>query len=117
MIELTKETFDMLIDDGITVVDFYSPNCQPCVRMMKILPNLEQKLDGIANLYKVNALEEKELEEKYNVESVPTFIFFKDGKEIDRLAGVRPLLEIERLTLRIKEKGYDTERTTKGLEE
>lgn len=117
MIELTKDTFDALTDEGFVIVDFYSPTCLPCVRMMKILPNLELKLDGIATMYKVNASEEWELEEKHQVESVPTFIFFMDGKEVDRFAGVKTLSEIEQLTISIKERGYGKTRTTEGREE
>jgi thioredoxin 1 len=116
MIELTKDNFEDLIEEGLTVVDFYSPTCNPCVRMKKILPNLELKLDGVANLYMVNASEEFELEEKYDVESVPTFIFFLDGKEVERFSGVKTLSEIEQITLRLKEKGYDETRTTEGRE-
>ena len=110
MLELSPEVFDVLTEDGTVVVDFYSNSCPPCVRMMKILPNLEEKLRDIAEIYKVNADENPELTEKFEVASVPTFIFFKEGKEVERFSGVKTLAEIEQITLKVN--GYGKERTT-----
>jgi len=114
MLELNPEVFDTLIEDGTVVVDFYSNGCSPCVRMMKILPTLEEKLRNIAEMYKVNADEQTALAEKYDVDSVPTFIFFNNGKEVERFSGVKTLAEIEQITLKVKENGYGEERTTQG---
>ena len=113
MLELSPEVFDVLTEDGTVIVDFYSNSCQPCVRMMKILPNLEEKLRDVADMYKVNADENTELTERFDVSSVPTFIFFKEGKEVERFSGVKTLAEIEQITLKVN--GYGKERTTQGF--
>ena len=97
MIEsLNDQTFyDVVGQDGIVVVDVYADWCQPCQRIMKILPNLATALDGVAKLYKANIDEIPNVSEIFGVRSIPTFIFFKNGAEVSRFTGVKTLAEIE----------------------
>lgn len=82
---LTQENFDCTIKVSIILVGFWSPNCRPCQKMASILIKLsKQYVVG-----KVNIDDEPDLAKKYNVESVPCLLLFKDGKIIQRLTGLQ----------------------------
>lgn len=91
----------VLTDGTFALVDFYSDSCVPCKRMSPVLAELEESYAGklyAGKLYvgKVNIAYEPELVEKYEVSSAPTLVFFKDGKEIQRLTGVQKKADLEK---------------------
>ena len=75
----------VLADGTFALVDFYSDSCVPCKRMSPVLAELEESYAG--KLY---------VGEKYEVSSAPTLVFFKDGKEIQRLTGVQKKADLEK---------------------
>ena len=79
---------------GLAVVDFYSDSCIPCKRMSPILAAIEQEYPKGLFVAKVNIAYEEELVEKYQIRTAPTFLFFKDGKEVERLSGARKKEEL-----------------------
>ena len=81
----------VLADGTFALVDFYSDSCVPCKRMSPVLAELEESYAG-----KSNIAYEPELVEKYEVSSAPTLVFFKDGKEIQRLTGVQKKADLEK---------------------
>lgn len=96
--ELKDDTFfDAISQDGVVVVDVYARWCDPCTRMMKILPNLAAKLEGTAKLYKAEIDDIPNGSEVFDVKSIPTFLFFKNGSEVQRFTGIKPLAEVEQI--------------------
>ena len=89
----------VLADGTFALVDFYSDCCVPCKRMSPVLAELEESYAGKLYVGKVNIAYESELVEKYEVSSAPTFVFFKDGKEIQRLTGVQKKADLEKFIL------------------
>ena len=81
----------VLADGTFALVDFYSDSCVPCKRMSPVLAELEESYAG-----KLYVAYEPELVEKYEVSSAPTLVFFKDGKEIQRLTGVQKKADLEK---------------------
>jgi thioredoxin 1 len=100
LVALGMDSFFDFISTGVRVIDFYAEWCHPCQQMLKILPNLAEKLDGQAVIGKVNVDQSPELKDLYGIKGIPLFMFFKDGKEVHRHAGVMRLAEIE---ARVKE--------------
>ena len=86
----------VLADGTFALVDFYSDSCVPCKRMSPVLAELEESYAGKLYVGKVNIAYEPELVEKYEVSSAPTLVFFKDGKEIQRLTGVQKKADLEK---------------------
>lgn len=96
---ITNNDFDQKIINfsGLALVDFYSDTCVPCKRMSPILAALENKYSNALYIAKVNIAYEKELVEKYEIRSTPTFLLFKNGKLIERFSGARKKDELEQL--------------------
>ena len=91
MIHFNKESFDKALKDGkLTLVDFWAVWCGPCQMLGPVIESLAEKYEGKAVVGKVNTDEEPELAIRYGVSNIPTVIFFKNGKEIERLVGVMP---------------------------
>lgn len=92
------ESFDKLINSSKPVlVDFFAVWCGPCQMMGPMLDDMTKSYKNIdkVEIAKVDIDILKEVAIKYNVMSVPTFIIFKDGKEIDKMVGMRPCSEFE----------------------
>ena len=84
-------TFDKSLEEGkLMMVDFWADWCGPCQMLGPVIESLAEKYEGKAIVGKVNTDEEGELAMRYTVMNIPTVIFFKDGKEIDRKVGVMP---------------------------
>ena len=90
-VHFSKEGFEKaLAQGGLMMVDFWASWCGPCKMLSPVIEDLAGQYEGRALVGKVNTDEEPELAMRYGVMSIPTVIFFKDGKEIDRKVGVMP---------------------------
>ena len=90
--ELTNENFNKFLEDAKTpvVVDFWATWCGPCVAMTPIFEEIAKDLENKLSFAKVNTQDEQELAMKNNIMSIPCFIIFKEGKEVDRIIGGQP---------------------------
>jgi thioredoxin 1 len=86
---------------GVAVADFYSDSCIPCKRMSPLLAEIEEEYPDI-KLAKINVNFENALSEKYEIQASPTLIFFKDGKETERLRGAVKKSEITDIINKLK---------------
>lgn len=92
-VRANADNFEEEIKNGIVIADFYSDSCVPCKRMSPLLAEIEDENDDL-KLVKVNVNFESSLAEKYEVQAVPTLIFFKNGAETDRIRGAAKKAEI-----------------------
>ena len=91
MIHFNNETFEKALSEGeLMMVAFWPEWCGPCQMLGPVIESLAEKYEGKAVIGKVNTDKEGELAMRYAVMNIPTVIFFKNGKEIDRLVGVMP---------------------------
>lgn len=91
MVHFSKDGFDKSLNEGkLMMVDFWASWCGPCRMLGPVIENLADQYEGKAVVGKVNVDDEQELAVRYGVMSIPTVIFFKNGKEIDRKVGVMP---------------------------
>lgn len=87
---LENEDFNELIKEGTHLVDFYAEWCGPCKMLGPILEEITDKIDII----KVNVDEHENLSYEYKVMSIPTLIFFKDGKKVKEVVGFQSKEEL-----------------------
>ena len=89
---VTKSTYEaeVLKSSVPVVVDFWAAWCGPCRMQGTILEQLDKELGADkAKIVKVNVDEEGELAATFGVQSIPTLLFYKDGKVINKAVGVR----------------------------
>ncbi|MBQ6986566.1 MAG: thioredoxin [Oscillibacter sp.] len=88
---LTEDTFDAAVNAApLAMVDFWATWCGPCKMMGPIVEKLAAEYDGKALVAKVDTDEEADLAEKFEVSTIPTLVFLKNGAEFDRKIGVTP---------------------------
>ncbi|MFX1561830.1 MAG: thioredoxin [Promethearchaeota archaeon] len=87
VIHLTNQNFEQTIQKGITLVDFWAEWCMPCRTMGPVIEQLAQEFAGRVQVGKLNVDENMELAMRFQVQGIPTFGIFKDGKLIQRIVG------------------------------
>ena len=86
-IELKEENFVSVVNEGVSLVDFWAPWCGPCIMIAPIIDELATDFDGKAKICKVNSDEETNLALNFGIRSIPTILFMKDGKVVDTIIG------------------------------
>ena len=94
MTEATVETFTELVRDGNVLVDFWGPNCAPCIALMPKVEGLAERFGEDLRLVKVNAPENRQVCRDLRVFGLPTYVLFRDGQEVERLTGDPSLEDI-----------------------
>lgn len=89
---LENENLEDLVKSGVHIVDFYAEWCGPCKMLGSVLEQMEN-----VSIIKVNTDNHPELAQQFGVMSIPTIVFFKDGKEVRKEIGFKPKEEIERI--------------------
>ena len=83
------ESFSQLINSEKPVlVDFYADWCGPCKAMSPVIQEVAKAVQGKARVIKVNIDKSVEAAQAYQVQAVPTFIIFKNGKIVWRYSGM-----------------------------
>lgn len=85
--ELSKNSFEDFIKEGVVLIDFFADWCMPCLMMAPVIDEMSEKFDGRINFGKVNVEDNQDLASKFGVSSIPNFILFKDGKVVDQFVG------------------------------
>ena len=77
------------------VIDFWATWCGPCKRLAPVIEELAKDYDGMAIVGKCDVEEDEDLPMKFGVRNIPTVVFIKDGKEVDRSVGLVPRQVLE----------------------
>jgi thioredoxin 1 len=73
---------------GPVVVDFFASWCGPCKRLSPMLDNLAGPLTNRVTFLKVDVDQSANLAKQFDIDGVPTLIFFKGGKVVDKMVGL-----------------------------
>ncbi len=78
-------------------VDFWANWCKPCHAMDPILRDLAVEFQGRVVFAKVDVQSNWDLSEQFKIWKIPTLVFFKEGKEWDRVSGVKSRQELRKI--------------------
>jgi thioredoxin 2 len=80
---------------GVPVlVDFWGPSCPPCRQLEPVLKEFAKEMAGKLKVVKVNTEQCRRLPGDFAIRAVPTLILFREGQEVARSSGFRPLHEL-----------------------
>lgn len=96
-VEVKDDNFAAEIEQyaGLAVVDFWATWCAPCRMIAPMVEALATEYAGKAKVAKLDVDNNQRTAARFNVRSIPTILFFKDGKLVDQVVGAvpRPALE------------------------
>ena len=87
--EVTKSSLPVL-------VDMWAAWCGPCRMVAPVIEELAGKYQGKMKMGKLNVDDHPQVAAQFRIMNIPTLLFFKGGKEVDRIVGVVPKEELVR---------------------
>jgi thioredoxin 1 len=106
-VDATPETFGSLIGEGLVLVDFWGPHCQPCLALMPEVESLAEEFADRLRLVKVEAPKNREVCRDLKVVGLPAYVLFEDGEERTRLTGDPTISEIRTAVVELIEEVFD----------
>jgi len=96
-LEITDANFKTTIIDSekVAIVDFWAEWCGPCRMIGPIVEELSKEYADTAVIGKLNVDNNPEVSTEFGVRSIPTILFFKGGKLVDKQVGVVPKSVLE----------------------
>src|SRR6058998_3045370 len=91
-VHVTDASFASEIEqaNGLVLVDFWATWCGPCHMVAPVLEQLAGEYAGRAKVAKVDVDSNQRTAMRFNVRSIPSILFFKDGRHVDTLVGAYP---------------------------
>src|SRR5712671_5994901 len=91
-LHLTEASFDTELGkhNELMLVDFWAEWCAPCRAIAPILEQLATRFDGQIRVTKMDVDANQRTPMRFNVRSIPSLLFFKDGKHVDTIVGLTP---------------------------
>ncbi len=97
---ITDAEFDAKVTNstGLALVDFWAPWCGPCRMVGPEIEKLSEEMAGKMHVYKLNIDENRTTAQKFRVMSIPTIMWFKDGKVVESVLGAVPFEALKEKT-------------------
>lgn len=97
-ISVTDGDFTDLIEkgEGLSMVDFWATWCGPCRMVAPVIEQLAKDFEGKLQVAKLDVDSNQKVATRYNVRSIPSILFFKDGRHVDTVVGAVPKAFLEK---------------------
>lgn len=92
----SKELKELVKNNKKVLVDCYADWCAPCKMLSPIIDQLATEKED-TKFYKINVDEDEEISKEYSISSIPTLLFFEDGKLKEQVVGLRSKDDISRI--------------------
>ncbi len=93
----TAEEFKDFIKDGLVIIDFFATWCGPCRMLTPVLEDIDQEYEGKLKIGKIDVDSLSDIAQMYNVFSIPTLLFIKNGELKATQVGYIPQKSLKRL--------------------
>ncbi|MCP4684965.1 MAG: thioredoxin [bacterium] len=95
-VQITDDTFDseVLQADKPVVVDFWATWCGPCKMIAPILEEVATEMSDKVKVTKLDVDANNKTAGKYNIMSIPSLLFFKNGELVDQVVGAIPKAQL-----------------------
>ncbi len=94
---VTDENFeDTVNSNSFIIIDCWAPWCGPCRMLSPIIEELSEEYQDNVAFGKLNVDENSKVSQEFRIASIPTLLFFKNGKHVDTLIGAVPKSTIVR---------------------
>jgi thioredoxin 1 len=97
--KIDDATFHSTISDGVILVDFSAEWCGPCRMLEPVLDSLATELQGKVVIAQIDVDQAPKVTTSFQITSVPTLILFKQGKEANRIVGLKDLETLKKIIL------------------
>lgn len=94
-INITSENFEILTKQGPTIVEFWAPWCVYCRRLTAVIDKLSTAYEGRITVAQVNIDDLPALAQQFSIDTVPTFLLFRNGQAGKPLVAPGSKAEIE----------------------
>ncbi|KAA3632493.1 MAG: thioredoxin [Calditrichaeota bacterium] len=94
--DITDDAFDteVLQSDKPVIVDFWATWCGPCKMIAPILEEIAGEYDEKVKIVKIDVDSNSQTAGKYNIMSIPSLLFFKNGEMVDQVVGAIPKAQL-----------------------
>ena len=92
---------EILKGEKPVIVDFWANWCAPCHAVTPTLKKIAKKFQDQVTVAKVDIDSNRDLASQFQITSLPTLVFFKSGKEWDRITGAKKYSEIEKIVQKL----------------
>jgi len=91
-VTITDANFQLEVmeSDQVVLIDFWATWCGPCRMIAPVIEELASDFDGRAKIAKLDVDTNPQVASSLGVRSIPTLLFFKDGRVVDQLVGAAP---------------------------
>jgi thioredoxin 1 len=88
-LKVDSQSWDQEVLKGkdLVMVDFWAVWCGPCRIVAPVVDELAQEYEGRVRVLKLNTDENPDVASRYQIMGIPTLLFFKDGKPVDKIVG------------------------------
>lgn len=100
-VEITDENFADEVEnaDGLVLIDFWAEWCGPCRIVSPIVEELANDYADTVKVGKLNVDANRHTSQRFNIRSIPSILFFKDGQLVDMVVGALPRAALEQKIL------------------
>ena len=91
IVQTTDVNFDKdVTDNKLVIVDLWAEWCGPCKMIEPIIEEIADQHEGKIKIVKLNVDDNQQTPINFGVMNIPTLLFFKGGKEVNRVIGAYP---------------------------